>query len=116
MSKSEFRLDFSAPKRRHGESMKYIVYVLWLIGYSERSISIILEMRPKQVAGIIGRSDYRNRSIMTDQERRTLLEELREIRFENGVPIDGGKLDKISWAIRPLGESQLRGPVRRKMK
>lgn len=116
MSKSEFRLDFSAPKRRHDDARKYIVYVLWLIGWSERSIAIILEMRPKQVAGIIGRSDYRNRSIMTDQERRMLLQELKEIRYEDGAPLDGGKLDKISWDLRPLGESQLRGPTRRKMR
>ena len=116
MSKSEFRLDFSAPKRRHGDAEKYMVYVLWLIGYSERSIAIILEMRTKQVAGIIGRREYKNRSAMTDQERRILLDELREIRCEDGVPLDGGRLDKISWDLRPLGESQLRGPTRRKMK
>jgi hypothetical protein len=116
LSKSEFCLDFSAPKRRHDDARKYIIYVLWLIGYSERSIAITLEMRVKQVAGIVGRSDYKGRSSMTDQERRMLLNELRQIRYEDGVPLDGGKLDKISWDLRPLGESQLRGPLRRKMR
>lgn len=114
MSRSEFQLGFAPPKRRHDDARKYIIYVLWLIGYSERSIAITLEMRVKQVAGIIGRSDYKGRSSMMDQERRSLLKELKEIRYEDGVPLDGGKLDKISWDLRPLGESQLRGTLRRK--
>lgn len=116
LSKDEFRLDFSAPKRRHDDAQKYVIYVLWLIGHSERTIARTLGLRTKQVAGIISRSEYTGRSSMSDQEREILLGELREIRFEDGVPLDGGKLDKIPWEIRTLGESQLRGPLRRKIR
>ena len=116
MSKSEFHLGFAPPKRRHDDAQKYTIYVLWLIGLSERSIGITMGLRPKQVAGIIGRSEYKCRSSMTDQERKMLLAELKAIRLEDGTPLDGGKLNKISWEVRPLGESQLRGPLRRKMR
>ena len=111
-----YRLDIGAQRRRHADPEKYMIYVLWLIGHSLRSIAITLQMRTKQVAGIIDRSEYKNRSIMTDQERRTLLGELKEVRFEDGVPLDGGRLDRIKWDLLPLGTTQMRGPMRRKMR
>ena len=116
MSGRKFKLDIPAPKRRHTDPDKYVIYVLWLIGHSERSISFVMGFRLKQIAGIIGKSDYSNRSAMTDQERRNLLQELRDVRFEDGVPLDGGKLDRIAWDLLPLGKRQLRGPLKRKMK
>jgi hypothetical protein len=110
----KYRLDIGAQRRRHADPEKYMVYVLWLIGYSQRSIAITLQLRTKQVAGIIDRSDYRNRAIMTDQERRSLLYELKEVRYEDGIPLDGGRLDRIEWELLPLGATQMRGPLRRK--
>lgn len=116
MSSRNFKLDFHADRRRHGDATRYCVYVLWIIGYSVRSIAIILGLRTKQVAGIIAKSDYSNRSAMTDQERKLVLADLEDIRNDDGAPLDGGLLDKIKWEILPLGKVQLRGPVRRKMR
>jgi hypothetical protein len=115
LSDRKFKLDLPAQRRRHIDPDRYVVFVLWLIGYTERSIAIVLSMRTKQVAGLIARSDYSNRSAMTDQERRTLLQELQDIRMDDGAPLDGGRLNKISWELLPLGKAQLRGPVKRKM-
>ena len=112
----KFKLDIEATQVRHTDPDKYVAYVLWLIGYSERSIAIVLGFRRKQISGIIGRSEYKNRAAMTDQERRKLLAELEEVRFLDGIPIDGGRLNKIRWEILPLGGSQLRGPLKRKMR
>lgn len=116
MSSGEYQLGFAAPRRRHDDAQRYVIYVLWLIGYSERSIARALALRPKQVGGIIARSEYSGRTSMADQERRKLLQELKAIRHEDGVPLDGGKLDKVSWELLPLGKAQLRGPLRRKMR
>ncbi len=112
----KFKLDIKVEQTRHADPEKYIAYVLWLIGHSERAIALVLGFRRKQISGIIGRSEYKNRAAMTDQERRKLLAELEEVRFLDGVPIDNGRLDKIRWEIIPLGGSQLRGPMKRKMR
>lgn len=104
-----------AVRKKHADPQKYVIYVLWLIGFSERSIASILMLRHKQIAGIVNRSEYKDRSSMTDEERQAHLMELADIRFENGVPLDGGKLDRIRWEVRPLRVQQLRGPTRRKL-
>lgn len=81
---------------KHGEARVYVVWVLWLIGLSERGVGLVAGLGKKQVAGIVGRSPYKNRSAMTDVERKTKLDELWAVRFdEQNKPVDGGILDKF---------------------
>lgn len=115
MQNRRFKLDIKVPKKRHTDPDRYVIYVLWIIGYSERTIAHVMGFRTKQVAGIIGKSDFKNRSAMTDQERRMLLLEMAEIRIEDGVKLDGGRLDRIAWELLPIEGKQLRGPLRRRM-
>lgn len=97
--------------------MRYVVWVLWLIGYSQRAIAAAVGLRTKQVAGIIYNSgEYRDRASMTEEERASKLDELAAIRIEDGVKLDGGALDRVPFAIRPLGVRQARGPLARKMR
>ena len=116
MAKPAFKLDISADQKRHADPDKYVCYVLWIIGHSERTISIVTGLRRKQVAGIIGRSDFKNRAAMTDKERRIHLRDLEEVRFEDGVPLDGGRLNRIKWELIPSQSKQIRGPLKRKMR
>ena len=103
-------------RAQHDESVRYIIYVLWLIGYSQRAIAAVLKLRTKQVSGIIEGSIYCNRAAMDDEFRQARLTDLEMIRFdENGVALDGGRLDRIRFVIRPLGARQGRGPLRRKV-
>ncbi len=99
----------------HGDRVKYVAYVLWIIGYTERTIALALSMRTKQVAGIIARSEYTGRSSMTDQQRKEKLKELEEIRLDNGEPLDDGMLDRVPFVILPLGSTTKPGPLRRRM-
>lgn len=93
---------------RHADADKYIVSVLWVIGFSIGSISRVTGLRQKQIAGVINRGDYANRTEMTDEQRRTFLRELWLVREVDGAPIDGGILDAIGWEIMPLRQSQRR--------
>lgn len=102
-------------RRQHGDRVKYVAYVLWLIGYSERTIALSLSLRTKQVAGIIGRSDYAGRKFMSDDERTEKLKELESIRLEDGDPLDDGMLDRVPFQIIPLGSASKPGPLRRSM-
>ncbi|EJB02918.1 hypothetical protein Rleg9DRAFT_1733 [Rhizobium leguminosarum bv. trifolii WSM597] len=102
-------------RSHHGDRVKYVAYVLWLIGYPERAIALALSLRTKQVAGIIHRSEYSGRSHMTDQERKEKLKELEEIRLDQGEPIDDGMLDRVPFSILPIGATGKPGPLRRRM-
>ncbi|NTD85457.1 hypothetical protein [Agrobacterium tumefaciens] len=74
---------------------------------SEPKIAAATLKRPKQVAGIVGRSPYANRSAMTDAERQKALDELASVRIgDDGKAIDGGVLDKIPMKIIPLRGQQ----------
>ncbi|QPC87100.1 hypothetical protein GA830_10375 [Mesorhizobium sp. NBSH29] len=109
---------FSGFRRQvHADRTIYIVYVLWMIGHSHRTIAAALGMRSKQVAGIIHNSKvYRGRAAMTDDERRQHLEDLRVIRAgDDGQTIDNGALDRIPFKVRPLKARQGRGPLKRKV-
>ena len=76
---------------RHEDRIRYIVYVLWMIGHSQRAIAAALGLRTKQVAGLIHRSDYQNRAAMSDAEIASKLQDLEAIRFDDqGIPLDGG--------------------------
>lgn len=108
-----FSLDFAPPRRRHDDATRYCVWCLWLIGLSAGSIAKTLLIPRSAVLGLIARSDYAGRSSMTDQERRILLSELRDIRFEDGRPLDGGRLDGINWTVQPLSPAKIRPPKRR---
>lgn len=102
-------------RSQHDDRVKYVACVLWLIGYTERTIALALSLRTKQVAGIIGRSEYAGRSKMTDQDRREKLKELESIRLHDGEPLDGGMLDRVPFVIVPLGSTGKPGPLRRRM-
>lgn len=90
---------------RHDDRTVYIVWYLWLVGFSERNAAAVASISPKQVAGIIARSSY-NRSKMSDAERQAELDKLLAVRFNNGVPIDGGALDRAGTKIIPLRRAQ----------
>lgn len=95
---------------KHSDRSVYIIWVLWLVGMSEASIAKVALKRPKQVAGIVTRSPYRNRSGMTDAERREKLTELLAARIgDDGQPIDGGILDRVPLRIIPLRGKQRKG-------
>lgn len=99
----------SSIRRQHTDGEKYTVYVFWVMGHTERVIARVMGLRPKQIAGIIAKSEYRNRSEMTDLERQAKLVELEDIRFEDGIPLDGGILSKVVWGILPLQGKQKKG-------
>src|SRR5690606_4932994 len=76
-------------RKRHPETLVYVVLVLWLIGYPGRAIAFATGLRPKQVEGIVQGSEYGNRAGMSDPERAEKLAELAKIRFDdNGQPLD----------------------------
>lgn len=94
---------------RHQDGVVFTVWVLWLIGMSEPKIAAVTLKRPKQIAGIVGRSPYKNRSAMTDAERQKHLDELASIRIgDDGRPIDGGILDRVPLKIIGLRGKQLK--------
>ena len=102
---------------RHPERTRYIVYVLWLVGFSQRAIATATGLRTKQVSGIIEGSIYKDRAAMDDAFRQRCLSDLKAIRFdEQGKALDGGALDRIGFRIRPLDARQSRGPLRRKVR
>ena len=102
-------------RRRHADPVKFVIYVLWIIGHSERTIAKVVNVRPKQVAGVVGRSEYSGRSFMSDDQRREKLKELESVRMEDGIPLDAGMLDRIKFEIMPMGAAKAAGPVRRRM-
>jgi hypothetical protein len=102
-------------RQQHGDPVRYVACVLWLIGYSERAIATVLSLRTKQVAGLISRSEYAGRSFMSDEQRTEMLKELESIRMEGGVPIDGGLLDRVPFSILHLGAASRPGPMRRRL-
>ncbi|NML73082.1 hypothetical protein HHL25_02975 [Rhizobium sp. S-51] len=88
-----------AIRKRHKERTQYIACVLWLIGYSYTTISKVLNLKRSQVGGIIGRSEYSGRSSMTIADRRAKLSELEAIRFDDGISLDGGILDRVPFEV-----------------
>lgn len=91
-------------------SQKFTAYALWLKGHNMQMIAHWLGARPKQIAGIITRSAWPNRSEMTDADRQQALDELKQIRLDkSGVPLDGGVLNNFVWKIEPLERVQQRG-------
>ncbi|CDN92519.1 hypothetical protein [Agrobacterium tumefaciens] len=92
-----------APIRKwHGEREKYVACVLWLIGYPDSAIGRLLLMKRSQVGGVITRNGYAGRSSMTIAKRNELLQELEEIRMEEGQPLDGGLLDRIPFKVQAM--------------
>lgn len=103
-------------RQGHSERTIYIVYVLWMIGHSQRTIAISMGLRTKQVSGIVYNSPYNDRASMSSDAVRSALADLKAIRFgADKVPIDGGALNKIAFEPKPLTARQQRGPLRRKM-
>lgn len=97
-------------RERHDERVLYTVWALWLIGFSEQRIGMVVGRTRKQISGIVARSPYPNRSAMSDQERQAKLDELIKIRLtSNGRPLDGGVLDQIPHKIIPLRATQRKG-------
>jgi hypothetical protein len=102
-----FKLDF-LPQTRHPISTKYSALVFWLLGLSTSSIAKLLLIPRTSISSIIARSEYADRSSMTDRQRQAFVDELRAIRFEDGRPLDAGRLDGIAWTIQPLAPSKIR--------
>jgi hypothetical protein len=92
----------------HTEPSKYVVYVLWIIGHSMGTIERVTGKKRKQIAGLVARSPWPNRSKMTRAERQAALDALRRIRLEDGVPLDRGKFDNLDWRVIPLQKGQIR--------
>lgn len=94
-----------------------MIYVLWLIGFSQRAIAASIGLRTKQVAGIVsGSKEYCDRAAMSDEQRAAFLAELLAIRVgDDGAKLDRGMLDRVPLRLRPLGGRQCRGPLRRKL-
>ena len=86
------------PQKRqtYTEKQRYIVFVLWLHGATETTAGKVAGLRKKQVAGIIARSEYRNRSGMTREQRVAYLQELAAIRYDSdGRAVDDGLLPDL---------------------
>lgn len=95
---------------KHPSTIKFVAYALWLKGHSMPMIAHWLGIRTKQVAGIVARSAWPNRSSMTDAERQAALDELKQIRLDkSGTSLDGGLLNQFVWKIEPLERVQQRG-------
>lgn len=105
-----FRLDIQADRRQQPDRVKFIVYALWLTGHSVGGIARALGLRRTQVMGLVRKSDWPNRSMLSDQKRQAELNLLREIRIDDdsGVALDGGKLRNFDWRVRPLVGRQVR--------
>lgn len=109
-----YALDFAPPKRRHDEATEFVVIVLWLAGFSAGTIAATLGLRRCQVLGIAHRSGFESRSEMTDQQRQSHLNELREIRIdEAGRPLDRGALAGFDWRIQPISDRRKIRPPRK---
>lgn len=100
----------SARVQRHTDHVVYVVWVLWVIGMSETGIAAATGKRRKQVAGIVTRSPYANRSAMDRATRQAKLDELLSVRLgDDGNPIDRGLLDRIPLTLIDLqGRQQKR--------
>lgn len=85
--------------QHHRDPVKYTACVLWLIGHPHSAIAKVLGLKGSQVAGIVTRNGYAGRSSMTIAERNELLQELKEIRMEEGLLLDGGILDRIPFRV-----------------
>lgn len=103
-----FSLDIKGRSPRLSDSDRFVIWVLWVIGYSASSIAAVTGLPRKRVLNCANHSPFSNRSGMSDAERRGNLEDLKAVRFENGQPIDGGKLDRIRWEIMPLTGRKVR--------
>lgn len=103
-----YSLGFRAEFRKISDGDRYVIYTLWVIGYSATAIAAATRLPRKRVLNCVNHSDYANRSAMGDAERRQHLRDLQAIRYDDGAPLDGGRLDAISWNIQPLAPSKIR--------
>lgn len=82
---------------------RYIVFVLYMAGFTMSLIAQRVSLRTKQVAGIIASSEFTNRAAMSIEERDAKLAELKAIRKgEDGRDLDGGILGDDAFKARPL--------------
>jgi len=87
----------------HTEQAAYCVYVLWLSGYSKRTVAERTGLSESRVRGIISRSPWRRRADFTLVERQHLVEDYRAVRLDGcGRPIDDGVLDSFDWQCLAL--------------
>lgn len=78
---------------RHPDHIRYVCWILWVCGFSERHIGMATGLRKGQVSGIINLSAYRNRAAMGDDKRQAEYVALLSKRYdEDGQPIDKGML------------------------
>lgn len=94
---------------KYTEAQRYVCWVLWVTGFSIPMIAKVLGLRNKQVAGLVTRSPYPNRSALTEEERQKSLDELLAVRIgDDGRPIDGGLLENPPRKIIPLQDRQVK--------
>lgn len=94
----------------HGDQTIYVVWVLWLVGFTEQQIARRIGLSKKQVAGLVARSDYSNRSAMSYEDRQQRYQDLIQARFDDGGgSIDGGVLKSLPDRVLPLKGKQKRG-------
>lgn len=88
----------------------YSIWILWLIGFTEAEIADRLGLKSRKVvSGIVGRSDYANRSSMAIDERQAAYEALRKVRYEaSGEPRDRGLIAYMPEFVRPLRPKSVR--------
>lgn len=75
-------------RTRLPDSVKYVVYVLWLHGYTQGQISLHVSTKlrrvvtPSQIRNAVRRSPYDGRSRMSTEERQRHLDILRQDRID----------------------------------
>ena len=108
-----YQLDLRPPRRRHSDAAKYIAVVFWTAGYSASTIANMMGLRRTQALALIQKSGVIDRATANDDDRRRLLQELKEIRFEDGTAMDGGALNRFDWQIIPITDGRKRRPARK---
>ena len=89
--------------RTSDEETKYIVYVMWTAGLSQKAIAMLTSLRKGKVVRIVQASEYSGRSEMSDAARRRAFDELMAVRRLAGHPaLDGGFFDRIKIEFQPL--------------
>lgn len=86
-------------KQTHSPATRYVIEVLWLCGYSPRQIGAVVDLRSKQVQGIIAASQHPKRKDMSIEARQVALDDLAARRMTESGPLDGGLLERVPFRV-----------------
>ncbi len=94
--------------RAHSEDRVNVILALWLLGYSQSKIADQMSMGTKQIAGLVYRSPYSNRSAMSDEDRQKSYNELRkQIASTSDFPLTlPEKVNKLKSHQRMKGKAK----------